>query len=82
MKIFKLPLEIEQAIDPEHFDENSYCIKLDRSSSYQQGIKKYDYKLQELNKLLKKNGFDQNGFFELSEKRHFTLNFDLVITTK
>ncbi len=60
----------------DHMDE--YQIDALRDKDYTAAIRKYKGRLDDVNDTLKKAGYKPNAYFDLGEKGHFCINFDLV----
>lgn len=64
----------------DHMDE--YEIDALRDRDYEDAIKKYKGKLDRVNEVLKKEGFEPNANLQLGEKGHLTIDFDLMPAKK
>ena len=58
-------------------DGDDWLSDEDIDDDYQMGEKKFSPVLTRVNEALKTHGFEPNAYFELGEKGHFSINFDL-----
>lgn len=59
-------------------DGDDWLSEHEINQDYEEGEKKHFYQLDKTNKILKENGFKSNALFNLGEKGHFSIVFDLV----